>query len=129
MKLLFLVILIVSPLINVSCKLTNNAPKDANGGIPCATCTTIIGVVEQLALVYNTTIDAALYKFCNILPNGLFRTTCHQAADLFAPVIIEGFYLKETPDVICHAMKFCRTDPGQPECRLFPKPNVLTLTF
>jgi acyloxyacyl hydrolase len=124
MKSLFLALIIASILINVDCKKVYNAPQDANGGIPCAACTTIIGVVEQLALFYNTTIDAALYKYCNILPNGLFRITCHQVVDLFVPIIIEGFYLKQTPDVICHTLKFCRTDPGQPECRLFPKPNV-----
>jgi acyloxyacyl hydrolase len=27
---------------------------------------------------------------------------------------------KETPDVICHSLKICTDDPGQPECRLFP---------
>ncbi|CAF1014102.1 unnamed protein product [Rotaria sp. Silwood1] len=26
---------------------------------------------------------------------------------------------KETSDVICHSLKICRTDPGQPECRLY----------
>jgi acyloxyacyl hydrolase len=27
---------------------------------------------------------------------------------------------KETPDVICHSLKICTDDAGQPECRLFP---------
>ena len=33
-------------------------------------------------------------------------------------------YEKETPDVICHSIKFCTTDAGQPECHIFPKPKV-----
>jgi acyloxyacyl hydrolase len=119
--LFFILLILLAKANSKSIKLNFN---DANGGIPCATCTAIIGVVEQLALVYNTTIDVALNKFCNYLPSGLFRFTCQQAADLFSSVIISGFYLKQTPDVICHALKICRTDPGQPECRLFPKPNV-----
>ncbi len=34
------------------------------------------------------------------------------------------FYSKETPDVICQAIKAC-TIQTQPECRLFPNPKVL----
>lgn len=129
MKLYLLSFILLIASIRVDCIAQKLNFYDANGGIPCATCTAIIGVVEQLALVYNTTIDVALYKFCNYLPSGLFRFTCQQAADLFSSVIINGFYLKHTPDVICHTLNFCRTDPGQPECRLFPKPKVISNLF
>ncbi len=30
--------------------------------------------------------------------------------------------MKEDADVICHALGFCRTDKGQPECKLRPNP-------
>lgn len=32
-------------------------------------------------------------------------------------------FKKETPDVICHALRFCRTDPGHEECHVYPLPN------
>ena len=38
--------------------------------------------------------------------------------------IIYRLYNKETPDVICHLINICKTDAGQPECTLFPKPKV-----
>jgi acyloxyacyl hydrolase len=127
MKLTILFFIFLLSFTSINCKLTKQNFKDVNGGIPCATCTAIVGVIEQVALVYNTTIDEALNKLCNYLPIGVFRFTCEQAADLFASVIIGGFYLKKTPDIICHTLKFCRTDSGQPECRLFPKPSVAIL--
>lgn len=36
----------------------------------------------------------------------------------------ERLYLRETPDVICHALRFCYTQPGEKQCRLFPEPKV-----
>ena len=39
------------------------------------------------------------------------------------PVIIAGFLNKDTPDVICHTLKICTDDAGQPKCRLFSPKN------
>ena len=36
-----------------------------------------------------------------------------------------SLYNNETPDVICHALEFCKTDPGHAECNLFPMPKVV----
>ncbi|RNA11317.1 acyloxyacyl hydrolase [Brachionus plicatilis] len=95
--------------------------KDVNGGTNCAVCTVLVTLVEQIAIVYNDTIEETLFNFCNFIPEGLFRITCQQAVETFGPIIIDGIYAKENGDVICHAMNFCRTDPGQPECHILPK--------
>jgi hypothetical protein len=31
--------------------------------------------------------------------------------------------------VVCHSIDFCKTDPGQPECHIFPKPKVTYINF
>ncbi|CAF0849295.1 unnamed protein product [Brachionus calyciflorus] len=97
--------------------------EDVNGGVNCAVCSVLLTIVDELALVYNETVQDTLKNVCNYLPEGLFRLTCQQAVKMFGNVIIEGLYSKETPDVICHALKFCRTDPGKEECHVLPLPK------
>lgn len=100
-----------------------NELKAVNGGVPCATCSVIVSLTEQLALVYNQTVDKSLERLCSYLPSGIFRTACQAAIDEFGPTIISGLYAKESADVICHQLGICRTDPGQPECHLYPIKN------
>ena len=45
----------------------------------------------------------------------------HQTIVVFP---ISRFAQKENPDVICHTLHICRTDPGQEHCYLYPKPKV-----
>ena len=61
-----------------------------NGGVGCATCTVLVALVEQLSIVYNTSIETSLFKFCNYFPAGLLRFTCQQAVDEYASIIING---------------------------------------
>ena len=44
-------------------------------------------------------------------------------------MIVDGFLRKETPDVICHALKLCHDDPGQNQCRLFPSKTSLPISL
>lgn len=62
-----------------------------NGGTNCVACTAIVGLTEQLAIVYNETIDVSLERLCGYLPDGLFRVTCKEAIKEFGPVIIAGY--------------------------------------
>lgn len=64
--------------------------KGANGGINCAVCAVLLTLIDGLAVVYNDTIEESLTKFCNYLPDGVFRITCEQAVKTFGPVIIDG---------------------------------------
>ena len=101
--------------------------KAVNGGVPCATCSVIVTLVEELAFVYNETVEKSLEKFCGFIPPGIFQLACQQAIESFGPIIINGIYEKESADVICHALDICHTDKGQPECHIYPKPKVGTL--
>ena len=64
--------------------------EDVNGGTNCAACTIIVGLTEQLSIVYNTSIEDSLDRLCGYLPEGIFRLTCQQAVSTFGPVIIDG---------------------------------------
>ena len=64
---------------------------DANGGWNCLSCTVVVSLVEQLAIINNSTIEQSLDKLCNFLPAGLFRYSCQQAIELFGPIIINGY--------------------------------------
>lgn len=62
----------------------------ANGGIKCAVCSVLLTLIDGLAVVYNDTIEESLTKFCNYLPDGIFRITCEKAVKTFGPVVIDG---------------------------------------
>lgn len=64
--------------------------RDVNGGTNCAVCTVLVTLVEQIAIVYNDTIEETLNNFCNYIPEGIFRLTCQQAVETFGPIIIDG---------------------------------------
>ena len=92
-----------------------------NGGVSCAGCTLATALVEQLAEIYNISIDESLAKFCGFLPPG-FNEACTALVQDFGPVVIELLEKKETPDVVCLALDICKNETGQ-VCRLFPRPS------
>ncbi|XP_078607487.1 acyloxyacyl hydrolase-like [Branchiostoma floridae x Branchiostoma japonicum] len=96
--------------------------RDANGGTNCAVCTVLVGIVEQLAQVYDEGAVDALERLCSFLPEQL-QAPCRAGAEVFAPYIAEAIYNKETPDVVCHAIGFCKVDPGHQACHIFPSPK------
>lgn len=67
-----------------------NLVHGVNGGTNCVVCTALVGIAEQLAIVYNETFDESLSRFCNYLPDGIFRLTCKEAVLEFGPIIITG---------------------------------------
>ncbi|CAF0935481.1 unnamed protein product [Adineta ricciae] len=42
--------------------------RSVNGGVDCATCTIVLGLVEKLSIVYNENIINSLEQLCNALP-------------------------------------------------------------
>jgi len=92
-----------------------------NGGTPCAVCTVVVGLTEQLTEVYNISVSEALSRFCSFLPSG-FREGCDTLVDEFGPIVIELLENKETPDVVCHAIDLCKKDTEE-VCHLFPLPQ------
>lgn len=118
--------------------------RGVNGGSDCLSCTLVLGVVEHLSILYNESIVVSLERFCSYLPTQ-FRIYCKEAVEFLGkarrfrvieqreeylgPVIVDGFLRKETPDVICHALKLCHDDPGQNQCRLFPSKTSLPISL
>ena len=70
---------------------------NVNGGTNCAACTIVVALTEQLAIVYNQSIEKSIEQLCSFLPQGLFRFACQQAVVEFGPIIIAGLYAKKTP--------------------------------
>ncbi len=60
-------------------------------GVACAVCTVTVSLAEQLTIVHNQTVEAALGDLCNYLPDGLFRLTCKEAITIYGDTIINGF--------------------------------------
>ncbi|XP_065191955.1 acyloxyacyl hydrolase-like [Sycon ciliatum] len=97
--------------------------SDDTGGSNCAGCAIIIGIVEQLAEFDNSTVEAALDKLCTYL--GSLKTSCQLVVNMYAEEVIAALEKKETPDVICHTLGFCKTPAGKPMCHIFPLPSAL----
>ena len=64
--------------------------SDVNGGMNCIDCTVIVGLVEQLGIVYNQTAEKSLEQLCAFLPQGIFRSTCQMTVKEYGPVVING---------------------------------------
>jgi len=90
---------------------------DANGGTPCAVCTVAVALLEQTASVRNASVDATIAKICDLFPAGVIRDTCVAAVDIYGPIVIDRLDMKDTPDVVCAALKFCTGT-----CHVFPPP-------
>ena len=68
----------------------NDLKGGVNGGSNCVACTVIVGIVEQLGIVYNQTAEKSLEQLCGFLPQGIFRSTCQIAVKEYGPVVING---------------------------------------
>ena len=70
--------------------LSRTSVADRNGGWNCLSCTVVVSLIEQLAIINNQTIEQSVDKFCDLLPPGLFQYSCQQAVLIFGPIIING---------------------------------------
>uniref|UniRef100_A0A8D0KU88 Acyloxyacyl hydrolase n=1 Tax=Strix occidentalis caurina TaxID=311401 RepID=A0A8D0KU88_STROC len=86
-------------------------------------CVLVVSVVEQLAQWHNSTVKAAMERLCNYIPEKL-QGFCYVLAELYGPHIAELIDREMNADVVCHSLKLCKQDPGQPLCHLYPPPKV-----
>ena len=96
--------------------------RGANGGVTCAACTVVTGLVEQLTQIYNTSVAEAASMLCKFLPTG-FREGCKLLVDEYGPTLIELLEKKETPDIVCLGIGLCTREKGDDVCHLFPLPS------
>ncbi|RUS87947.1 hypothetical protein EGW08_004302 [Elysia chlorotica] len=98
-----------------------------NGGVSCALCTATIALTEQYAEIHNVTLVHTLDKFCSFLPENI-RPSCVQAVDFLGPILIHLAVDELGPDLTCHTLKFCYTQPGTDTCRSFtPQAQAKTI--
>lgn len=102
--------------------------RDTNGGTDCAVCSVLLGLVDQLAEIYNETIADSMSRLCSYLPKG-YTEGCKFLIDEFGPSVIALFEKKETPDTVCYAIGLCKHDTAT-MCHLFPLPtNAFSSSF
>uniref|UniRef100_A0A672V1E8 Saposin B-type domain-containing protein n=1 Tax=Strigops habroptila TaxID=2489341 RepID=A0A672V1E8_STRHB len=86
-------------------------------------CVLVVSVIEQLAQWHNSTVKAAMERLCSYIPEKL-QGFCYILAELYGPHIAELIDREMNADVICHSLKLCKQDPGQPLCHLYSPPKV-----
>lgn len=104
-----------SPLLS----LLKGAKDGENGGIPCAACSILLGLVDQLVEIYNASVADALSMFCDFLPEVGYRDACGVLVKEFGPAIVALAAEDVTSDMICHAIDIC-TKTTDEYCHLYP---------
>nr|5W78_A Chain A, Acyloxyacyl hydrolase [Homo sapiens]5W7C_A Chain A, Acyloxyacyl hydrolase [Homo sapiens]5W7C_B Chain B, Acyloxyacyl hydrolase [Homo sapiens] len=95
-----------------------------SNGHTCVGCVLVVSVIEQLAQVHNSTVQASMERLCSYLPEKLFlKTTCYLVIDKFGSDIIKLLSADMNADVVCHTLEFCKQNTGQPLCHLYPLPK------
>nr|XP_006124124.1 acyloxyacyl hydrolase [Pelodiscus sinensis] len=96
-----------------------------HSGHTCLGCVLVVSVIEQLAMFHNSTAKEALERLCNYLPEILnLQGLCYLVVEMFGPDIIKLLKDKVNADVVCHAIKLCNQNAGQPFCHLYPPPEM-----
>uniref|UniRef100_A0A8D0YFV0 Acyloxyacyl hydrolase n=1 Tax=Sus scrofa TaxID=9823 RepID=A0A8D0YFV0_PIG len=125
-------VLMVAPLIFLLTVHTSASPayddqpstRHSDGHV-CIGCVLVVSMIEQLVQVHNSTVQTSMERLCSYLPEKLFlKTTCYVVVRMFGPDIIKLLEAKLNADVVCHTLKFCKQDPGQPLCHLYPLPKT-----
>ncbi len=96
--------------------------EGVNGAGTCAGCTLIVGLLEQLAQIHNSSVDHEMESLCNKI-GGSFGKACASFFATFGPAIIKLIEDEATADEVCHVITLCKVEDGQ-YCRLFPKPHL-----
>lgn len=95
-----------------------------SNGHACIGCVLVVSMIEQLTQVHNSTVQISMERLCSYLPEKLFlKTTCYLVVHIFGPDITKLFRADMNADVVCHTLEFCKQDPGQPLCHLYPLPK------
>ena len=110
--------------VNLSNTESYGVPKGVNGGVVCVACTAVVALTEQLSVVHNVTFVEAYVKLCNVLPN-LYKNACISLGEYYIPKVIKLIEAEFTADFICHFIRLCYKEKGQPFCHAFPpKKNI-----
>ncbi|XP_057287608.1 acyloxyacyl hydrolase isoform X3 [Pezoporus wallicus] len=112
-----------SPLLRGNDPPPSSLPSGLYKGHTCIGCVLVVSVIEQLAQWHNSTVKAATERLCSYIPEKL-QGFCYILAELYGPHIAELIDREMNADVVCHSLKLCKQDPGQPLCHLYSPPKV-----
>ncbi|NXB79135.1 AOAH hydrolase, partial [Donacobius atricapilla] len=77
-------------------------------------CVLVVSVIEQLAQWHNSTVKAAMERLCDYIP-GKYQIMHHVSCCIDREM---------NADVVCHSLRLCKQDPGQPLCHLYSPPKL-----
>ncbi|XP_023233418.1 acyloxyacyl hydrolase-like [Centruroides sculpturatus] len=96
--------------------------RGVNGGLECAACTIVVGLLEQIAEIKSKNISDVVSNICDALPT-TYEKFCRIIVRLWGPIIIDKMVRKESSDVICYSVGLCHVDKDEEFCHLFPIPK------
>ncbi|CAF3993688.1 unnamed protein product, partial [Rotaria sp. Silwood1] len=74
-----LLLVVCIPLVDGRFTITN-FKNGVNGGVDCATCSVLLGIVDHLTIVYNESAAQSLERLCSFLPSE-YKLYCKAAID------------------------------------------------
>jgi len=96
-----------------------NVGRGIHGGFPCAACSVLLGMGEQLADINNRTLFSGLDILCSYLPSEL-GSQCSLLLHVFGPSVIDYINYGSSPDEICYEVGLCKDQKKSGMCHLFP---------
>eukprot|EP01091_Cochliopodium_minus_P014608 TRINITY_DN4991_c0_g1_i1.p1 TRINITY_DN4991_c0_g1~~TRINITY_DN4991_c0_g1_i1.p1 ORF type:complete len:566 (-),score=151.84 TRINITY_DN4991_c0_g1_i1:74-1771(-) len=118
-KFLFIILLLVGLSLSYSFssykKILSEGLK-GKGNVTCAACTIVVGLLEQMALIHNNSVEQEVDKVCDLFP-AEFKDTCIYFVDNYGADVIKYLDAHQGPDKTCQYIDFC----SYPQCQLFPE--------
>lgn len=88
--------------------------SSSGGGVGCAACTIVVGLLEQLAVLHNAPVQTVLDDICKLFPAGA-RQTCEYYVAQYGAMVVKFLVAGLTADEACHGMQLCTN----PSCALW----------
>jgi acyloxyacyl hydrolase len=85
------------------------------GGTNCATCSVLVSLIEQLAVIHDKEVEQVVDEICDLFPEEV-AGLCTYLVDTYGDQVIKYLTMKNTADEVCLNMGVC-TDPT---CRMYP---------
>lgn len=91
-----------------------------------------MGLGFHLSQVHSTDIVTAIDTFLCGKLSGVLNTACKRLLDEFGPILIDQIYHNQTPDMICHNVRFFLiyySSPQYPDFNLYLVGLKINLKF
>lgn len=115
----FAIAFVLAVLLSMAALPPRVAAGGQNGGMACAGCTLIIGLMEQSAQINNRTLTQEADVMCQWLP-GFLSGICKDLFNIVGPIVFPIVEDTGSPDVACNFVTLCKNETAV--CRLFPPP-------